>query len=85
MIWKKNLYHNPRVAGPDLQNKGWVGHYACVVEVGLAMQHWSGKLKGVLSTASMSMLLLGDLGDAPQKILKLLALRLNLRAFQTYY
>ena len=37
-------------AVPDVQNKGWVGHCACVVEVGFATQHWSGKLEG-LSTA----------------------------------
>ena len=31
------------ISGPDLQIKVWVGHYACVVETGLATQHWSGK------------------------------------------
>ena len=32
--------------GPDPQTKAWVGHCACVVETGLATQHWSGKSEG---------------------------------------
>ena len=27
----------------DPQTKAWVGHCTCVVETGLATQHWSGK------------------------------------------
>ena len=32
--------------GPHPQIEAWVGHCACVVETGLATQHWSGKLEG---------------------------------------
>ena len=32
--------------GLDLQNKGWMGHCTHVMEAGLAIQHWSGKLEG---------------------------------------
>ena len=31
------------LSGRDPQTKGWVDHYACVVETDLATQHWSGK------------------------------------------
>ena len=34
------------LSGPDPQTKGWVDHYACVVETDLATQHWSGKSEG---------------------------------------
>ena len=34
------------LAGADLQIKAWVDHCACVVETGLATQHWSGKSEG---------------------------------------
>ena len=34
------------LSGPDPHTKGWVDHYACVVETDLATQHWSGKSEG---------------------------------------
>ena len=43
-----------------------------MVEAGLATQHWSGKLKAVLSTASINMLLLGGFrGMSPKRIFKI--------------
>ena len=32
--------------GLDPQTKAWVGHCTCVVETGLATQHWSAKSEG---------------------------------------
>ena len=62
--------------GPDPQIKAWVSHCACVVETGLATQHWSGKSEGC-------MLLLGEIDcmPPPRKDLKVDAMRLNLRVF----
>ena len=34
------------LSGPDLQTKGQMDHYVCVVETDLATQHWSGKSEG---------------------------------------
>ena len=37
------MYYVHEFTGPDLQIQAWFGHYACVVETGLA---WSGKSEG---------------------------------------
>ena len=33
-------------SGRDPQTKAWVGHCACMAEIDLATQHWSGKSEG---------------------------------------
>ena len=52
-MYEPNFHHlsynkTVKMPGPDPRTKAWVGNCVCVMETGLATNHWSGKSEGYI-------------------------------------